>query len=243
MTEYWMEEESQRPKMSAEELAEKKEARFREKREKRKPKPGELPKYVKGKKEGMDLEKRVQKKWNDVMNGKPAAKTSNTKQRLSTEYFSKEKQAKPKPTGRQASKHFSADAPPPSASLVGSKMKQEAKRQANSGATWHAKGDIRLQHALMEVKERGTKNARGEKTISVPKEWLTKQADEAFFEGRDFWYLAFAYKGDDEIYLIKPYDHEIEMVAELRRLSDEVSALKEQVSRQADEGGDECADA
>jgi hypothetical protein len=130
-------------------------------------------------------------------------------------------------SGIQVSKSFSTKAP--TLFRETKVVEQEAKRQPNSGAMWFAKGDITFDHALMEVKERGSKNARGEKSISIPKEWLTKQADEAFQERRDYWYLAFAYKNDDGVYLIKPYDHEIEMVKELRRLAQENEQLKKQL--------------
>ena len=115
---------------------------------------------------------------------------------------------------------------------LGTSRTNEARRQPNSGAMWFAKGDILLDHALMEVKERGTKNARGEKTISIPKEWLTKQAEEAFQEGREFWYLAFAYKNDDEVYIIKTLDHEIELMKELRKLTEENALLQEKLKEQ-----------
>ena len=60
----------------------------------------------------------------------------------------------------------------------------------------------------------------------MPKEWLTTQEDEAFQEGRPFWYLAFAYKNDDEIYVIKPYDHEIEMVSYIKELEEKIVELE-----------------
>ena len=187
--------------------------------------PGEIPKYIKARKEGMDLENRVTQRWNVGMNGqKKKTKESTIKTRPSLD-FERSKNKKEPTSGVQIAKSFSAKAPDitPRKKMV----QEEAKRQPNSGAMWYAKGDVLLDHALMEVKERGSKNARGEKTISIPKGWLTKQADEAFQERRDYWYLGFAYKNDDEIYLIKPYDHEIELIKELRRLDVENKMLKE----------------
>jgi hypothetical protein len=102
----------------------------------------------------------------------------------------------------------------------------EAKRQINSGALWHSKGDIKLDHALMECKERGTVTARGAKQITIPKEWLDKQEKEAFQEQRDYWYVPFGYKGDDSIYLVKPYDHELEIIYELRQAREEIERLR-----------------
>lgn len=211
------------------ETPEEREARIKAQKEakleKKRRKPGEIPKYVKGRKEGMNLEKKIAKKWNDSFGGKKEDKKYNVKQRQS---FLDEEPEKIEEPVSDIPSTFSAKTPK---RLVKHKSTagQEARRQPNSGAMWYAKGDITLDHALMEVKERGTVNGRGEKTISIPKEWLTKQEDEAFQERRDFWYLAFAYKNDDEVYLIKSYDHEIEMVKELRRLQAENEELKEKL--------------
>lgn len=105
----------------------------------------------------------------------------------------------------------------------------EARRQPNSGAMWHSKGDIKLHHALMECKERGTTNAKGEKQITIPKEWLDKMEHEALQEARDYWYLPFAYKGSDDIYLVKPFDHEMQIVDELRQARLRIEELEAQL--------------
>ena len=107
--------------------------------------------------------------------------------------------------------------------------RDEAQRQFNSGAFWHSKGDIKLEHALMECKERGTTNARGEKQITIPKLWLEKQEKEAFQENRPYWYIPFGYKNDPSIYLVKPYDHEIEMIYEMRQSREEIERLQARV--------------
>jgi hypothetical protein len=96
---------------------------------------------------------------------------------------------------------------------------------------WHSKGDIKLHHALMECKERGSTNSKGEKTISIPKAWLEKQEKEAFQEQRPYWYLPFGYKNDDAIYLIKPYDHELELVYELRKAREEIERLQGELQK------------
>jgi len=227
---YWVDGipyERELPEERTTRLAEEKQAKL----DKKKRVPGEIPKYIKARKEGMDLENRVTARWNTGMGGKKKAKESKMKQRPSLD-FERKKNSKEPESGIQVSKNFSTKAPD---STPKKKVVQpEAKRQPNSGAMWYAKGDVLLDHALMEVKERGSKNARGEKTISVPKEWLTKQADEAFQERRDFWYLGFAYKNDDEIYLIKPYDHEIELIKELRRLDAENKELKSVLAQQSE---------
>jgi hypothetical protein len=105
----------------------------------------------------------------------------------------------------------------------------EAQRQPNSGATWRAKGDIKLYHALMECKQRGTLSSKGEKQIAIMKDWLDKLEIEAFQENREFWYLPFGFKGSDDIYLVKPYEHEIQMVLELRQARERIEELESRV--------------
>ncbi|MDK2600583.1 hypothetical protein QO179_24120 [Bacillus stercoris] len=90
---------------------------------------------------------------------------------------------------------------------------------------WHSKGDIKLEHALMECKERGTTNSRGEKQITIPKLWIEKQEKEAFQEQRPYWYIPFGYKGDPGIYLVKSYDHEMELIYELRKARKKLKGL------------------
>lgn len=107
----------------------------------------------------------------------------------------------------------------------------DARRQANSGALWYAKGDIKTQDYLMECKERGTINARGEKSISIPKDWLLKQELEAFQENRPYWVIPFRYKNDDSIYLVKSFDQEIEMYQQMRILREENEKLKRQIEK------------
>ena len=54
----------------------------------------------------------------------------------------------------------------------------------------------------------------------------------SFPRGREFWYLAFAYKNDDEVYIIKTLDHEIELMKELRKLTEENALLQEKLKEQ-----------
>ena len=210
-------------------------AKRAQKQEKKAKRTTGIPTYVKGGKEGMDLEKRVAKRWNDGMSTKgPKKKNSNIKLRPSL-LEEMEAEATEEPSSREPMIPSLQRQKPKKETIrprLGTSRTNEARRQPNSGAMWFAKGDILLDHALMEVKERGTKNARGEKTISIPKEWLTKQAEEAFQEGREFWYLAFAYKNDDEVYVIKTLDHEIELMKELRKLTEENALLQEKLKEQ-----------
>lgn len=209
--------------LSEEERERRKEEYKQEKRTKKKRKPGVIPTYHKGGKAGMDLENRFVSQWNKSM-GKEKKKSYNVKKRLSFDDVEEEEEVVEE---NEFLSTFSTKTPDVEPRATFSK---KASRQPNSGAMWHSKGDVTLAHALVEVKERGTKNGRGEKTISIPKEWLTKQADEAFQERRDFWYLAFAYKGDEEIYIIKPYDQEIELVKRLEELEEENLELKRNMS-------------
>lgn len=193
-----------------------------------------LRSHKKEKKEGMAFEKRVQQAWNqpnkkkkpvarprldmeisDTPPSEPSKPVSNPYRNLSV--------PRPGDSSSKPSKPHSLNAYNRTGA---SKSENEAKRQANSGAMWHSKGDIRVEHALMECKERGTVNGRGEKTITIPKEWLTKQEQEAFEESKPFWYLPFGYKNDDSIYLIKDFNHEVEMIHEIRQLTEEVERLK-----------------
>lgn len=182
--------------------------------------------YGEHKKQGMAREEQIKDKWNNKFN-KKGPKKYNVKQRPSfdddDDMEESEKEMIDFFESINVPDSFSTKSP----TVFLKPKEEEAKRQPNSGAMWYAKGDISLEHALVEVKERGTVNSRGEKTISIPKLWLDKQAEEAFIEGKEFWYLAFAYKGSDDVYVIKPYDDEIEMVAYIRKLQQENELLKE----------------
>lgn len=184
------------------------------------------------KKEGMAFEKAVTKKWNAAFNSSEKEEVL-FKQPLTK----KTKIQKPRiqidePLQDVNTQPEAKPAPSITLSTLGAtpnKTKRpivDAKRQANSGALWYAKGDIKTQDYLMECKERGTLNARGEKTISIPKEWLTKQEMEAFQENRPFWVIPFRYKNDNTIYMIKSFDHEIEIYQEIRRLKEENEKLR-----------------
>lgn len=210
------------------------EDKFRKRKEKKEDEKNALFKtHKKEKKEGMGFEKRVQKQWNNKFGSK------------------KKKVAKPR-LDMQIEEEMEADHPdtderttfiPPSSSIdkfsitrlpknkQQVKKRDEAQRQFNSGAFWHSKGDIKLEHALMECKERGTTNARGEKQITIPKHWLDKQAKEAFQENRPYWYIPFAYKNSEDIYLVKPYDHEIEMIYEMRNARERIEELEDELSK------------
>lgn len=179
--------------------------------------------HKKEKKEGMAFEKDVQDKWNaafqasgeeEVLFRRPEKKQRIQKPRLGYEEPVVESTALPT---------FSV----PKKKSPPAFEKKDAVRQRNSGALWYAKGDIKTEDYLMECKERGTVNSRGEKSITIPKEWLVKQELEAFQENRPYWIVPFRYKNDESIYLVKTFDQEIEMYQELRRLRQENLSLRE----------------
>ena len=215
-----------------EEERKKKEEAKRERQRQQKQEP--LRHYSKEKKQGMAFEKKVQNAWNQPSN---KSKKKIAKPRLDMEISDIQLSEPSNEGSRDPYRGLSIPSlkkqDKPSAPRLNaynrsgaSKGKNEARRQANSGAMWHSKGDIRVEHALMECKERGTVNGRGEKTITIPKEWLRKQEQEAFEESKPFWYLPFGYKNDDAIYLIKDFNHEVEMIHEIRQLTEEVERLK-----------------
>lgn len=180
--------------------------------------------YKKEKKEGMGFEKRVASQWNQKFGSTTKKKVA--KPRL--DMLADEPGEEAIDTAQDAYVPTFLGTRPPVRKTT-SAPKNEAKRQANSGAMWHSKGDIKLEHALMECKERGTTNARGEKQITIPKLWIEKQEKEAFQEQRPYWYIPFGYKGDDGVYLVKSYEHEMEMIYELRKAREEIERLSETI--------------
>lgn len=180
------------------------------------------------KKDGMQLEKDIVKKWNSTLN-KPLKKNYNVKKKLGIDLEETIEEELvddiPYIPVKKTFTEYKKDS-----AIVGKNSANEAKQTPNSGAFWSSKGDIKLDHALMEAKHRGTFNGRGKATISIQKDWLEKQKEEASFEGKDFWYLPFAYKNSKEIYLIKDFEHEIQMIDEMRKLTEENENLKKQLN-------------
>jgi hypothetical protein len=180
--------------------------------------------HKKEKKEGMAFEKRVASQWNNKFGGNKKKKVAKPRldMLLGDADTSQEK------TDTRFTPLYQASALKP-IQRKSSVPKVEAVRQPNSGAMWNNKGDIKLEHALMECKERGSTNSRGEKTISIPKLWIEKQEKEAFQEQRPYWYIPFGYKGDDGIYLVKSYNHEMEMIYEMRKQREEIERLHKEL--------------
>ena len=73
------------------------------------------------------------------------------------------------------------------------------KRVINSGATAFAKGDVTLENLmLIECKTRTSPS----KTITIHKDWLIKNNEEAVFMGKEFNTLAFNFGHGEKNYYI-----------------------------------------
>lgn len=73
-----------------------------------------------------------------------------------------------------------------------------AKRQANSGATPFAKGDVKGTQFLIECKT----CIEDKKSFAIKKEWLEKNKEEAFAMGREYAALAFNFGPGQTNYFI-----------------------------------------
>lgn len=73
-----------------------------------------------------------------------------------------------------------------------------AKRQANSGATPFAKGDVKGTQFLIECKT----CVEDKKSFAIKKEWLEKNKEEAFAMGREYAALAFNFGPGQTNYFI-----------------------------------------
>lgn len=108
--------------------------------------------------------------------------------------------------------------------------KDAARRQPNSGAMAHALGDViteeKLTAALTEFKERGSTTAKGEKTISIKKEWLEKLKWEASQMNREYYFLPFRYKNDDTEYVAMEYDILLSYIQTIQMLLERVRLLE-----------------
>jgi hypothetical protein len=87
-----------------------------------------------------------------------------------------------------------------------------ARRQPNSGAIRDRPGDIITPQELFECKERGTLSSRGEKSITIQLNWIEKVKGEMIRANKNHWYIPFGFKNCPEIYLIKEFNHELELL-------------------------------
>jgi len=111
--------------------------------------------------------------------------------------------------------------------------KDIARRQLASGALHFALGDViteeELTAALAEFKERGSKDARGEKQITIKKKWLEKLAEEAKLMHRDYYFLPFSFKGDTKDYVAMEYDMLLSYIQTIQMLHEQVKILQQQI--------------
>ena len=102
---------------------------------------------------------------------------------------------------------------------------REARRQVRSGAIWFMPGDVADTIILAECKERASMTANGEKSITIPKSWLTKVKEEAQSSGK-YPTFAFRYKNDTQIYSINEFEVLEDMVLEIKYLRVDNENLK-----------------
>ena len=76
--------------------------------------------------------------------------------------------------------------------------KLSGKQTANSGATKFEKSDVLLEKFALECKTKVTPS----KSISIQKEWLTKNDSESLFMGKPYSALAFNFGPDEKNYYI-----------------------------------------
>jgi hypothetical protein len=98
---------------------------------------------------------------------------------------------------------------------------EQAHRQLRSGGIWFLPGDVADPVMLYECKERDQVTARGEKSFTIEKQWLEKVTEEARQLGR-YPGLNFRFKGDEQIYTIKSFDVEEQMVWYIKTLQEEI---------------------
>lgn len=72
------------------------------------------------------------------------------------------------------------------------------RQTANSGATMFSKGDVKTSHFLIECKTL----LKSSKSISIKKEWIIKNKEEAFQTGKDYGVLAFNFGENSENYYV-----------------------------------------
>lgn len=100
-----------------------------------------------------------------------------------------------------------------------------ARRRPNSGAIWHMPGDIVTPEQLLECKERGSTNARGESQITIPRDHLEKVRQEAIQSDRVPYYV-FTYKNHPETYVVKNFDDELDLLQQIQILKDRILELE-----------------
>ncbi|ARC67289.1 MULTISPECIES: hypothetical protein [Bacillus subtilis group] len=113
------------------------------------------------------------------------------------------------------------------------KARDVARRQVASGALHFALGDMiteeELTAALAEFKERGSKDAKGHKQITIKKEWLDKLEEEAKQMRRSYYFLPFTFKGSDKDYVALDYEILLSYVQTIQALLEHNRLLAKQI--------------
>lgn len=113
------------------------------------------------------------------------------------------------------------------------KAKDVARRTLASGALHFDLGDMvteeELTASLAEFKERGSKDARGAKTISIKKEWLDKLEEEARKMGKSYYFLPFSFKGSDTDYVAMDYNILLSYIQTIQALLEQNRLLRQQI--------------
>ncbi|WP_422661666.1 hypothetical protein ACK8P5_26450 (plasmid) [Paenibacillus sp. EC2-1] len=101
-----------------------------------------------------------------------------------------------------------------------------ASRQLGSGNIWFMPGDVADPVILAECKERLLVNAKGEKTMTIPKDMIEKIMEEAKMLNR-YPTLIFRYKGDEngKTYVVNDFDVLVEMIHEIKILRHEMKVV------------------
>jgi hypothetical protein len=88
--------------------------------------------------------------------------------------------------------------------------KKMARQQIASGAFSFALGDMvteeEMTSSIAEFKERGELSAKGEKQITIKKQWLDKLEEEARMMKKDYFFLPFSFKDSQKEYVVISYD-------------------------------------
>lgn len=109
-----------------------------------------------------------------------------------------------------------------------------ASRRPNSGAIWSMPGDIVTKDELIECKERGSKTAKGEKTITIQRQQLEKIKAEAYMARKDVWYYVFGFKECENIYVTKDFEDELRMIQQIEDLKLRIIEIEEKQKESQD---------
>lgn len=112
--------------------------------------------------------------------------------------------------------------------------KDMAHQQIASGAFHFALGDMiteeELTAALAEFKERGGLDSRGEKQLTIKKEWIEKIKEEAKQMGKAFYFLPIRFKNDPIDYVVLEYDMFLSYIQIIQSLHEQIRLLSKKAN-------------